>query len=423
MNKQKHLIFFSLFVIKTIVSWYFFSFSGMNPDEELNYRLASYFIDNGNYEPTAFYGSGTFFLYLGLIYFGIAKSTFLTAMFIIQNLCFLASLYWFYNAAAFVISRKKEQLVTTVVYGLYPSIIYFIGSLFYYENCTTYFLIYIVYFHLRIFNNRRIPIYDYILVPLLITVSVFVRGQLLPIYLFILFSLALLIIYHRLKNFRVTGLQPFVITVLLTIVLVSVAHYPILKKNREIFGASLISTQMGFELLQGHNPHARGSWTNTWRQPGNELYEYAHKEIPGLDLMNEYEASIARKKVAIDWIKSHPAKEIILATRKVALFFMPQNYKVLPHHNDYNPVNIIVQLLFLITIVLLVMKRKITSNIYILLLPVAGTIILSIVFFVGYRWKLYAEPFIVLIAMYGFFKWFLPGIQKLFRKKPGLQQR
>ena len=117
--------------------------------------------------------------------------------------------------------------------------------------------------------------------------------------------------------------------------------------NKELFGVYILSTQSGFELLQGHSPVAQGSWMHHWEDMGNPLYEYAHKNIKNLDSLNEYEASQARKHLAMDWAVHHPLKEIILTARKIVIYFFPDNFEELSQKWCLNIFTLLTHLLFL----------------------------------------------------------------------------
>ena len=90
-----------------------------------------------------------------------------------------------------------------------------------------------------------------------------------------------------------------------------------------MFGHYIISTQVGFSLLEGHNPYARGSWSSEGLTD-----KYAFMIMPKITEMNEYEGSQARKKIALNWIINNPLAEVILALRKTAIFFLPKNYSI-----------------------------------------------------------------------------------------------
>ena len=125
------------------------------------------------------------------------------------------------------------------------------------------------------------------------------------------------------------------------------------------------------------------------------------KVIPNLDLLNEYEEGQARKDFAIKWIKTNPVKEVELIARKIAIFMLPVNFE-----KGYNLINILVHLLFILSLLLVLFKRRIDRTLLVLLSPTLGALLLSLVFFVGLRWRYYAEPFFILTLTYVLFSYF-----------------
>ena len=66
--------------------------------------------------------------------------------------------------------------------------------------------------------------------------------------------------------------------------------------------------------------------------------------------------------------------------------------------------------LFLFLVNLLVKKQFSYKNL-IILSPIIGSIAVSLLFFIGYRWRYYAEPFLILTAIIYFSE-----LKKIFRK-------
>jgi hypothetical protein len=397
--KNKHLILLIVFliVIKIVLSVYFFDFKYLHPDEDDNYSIAQHFIKTGTYPMTAFHGSGSILLYQQTMFIGISKTNFILGYWILTQAIYCLSVYWFYTLATHLLSPKRA-LYACILYCIYPSIIFHIGAIFAYENITTYLLIFNLGILIRVCQGEKIKFYSIILFALFVAISCLVRGHLLAIY-GLLFVVSLALIIKKYVRDKI-NLVYFISMSALSILLVCITYYQILKRNEQIFGVKIISTQLGFEFLQGHNPTARGSWMGSWSKKGNALYEYVHLNIPEIDSLNEYEASQKRKELAIDWIVNNPFKEFTLTVRKIAMYFLPVNYLALPYAHIYNPVTGIVHILFLLFIVQLARgKIVLTPVICILLATVAASLLLTIVFFVGSRWRFYAEPSMILLAM------------------------
>jgi hypothetical protein len=403
-NKFIYISIGILVFLKIFIALFFFNFSIINPDEESNYGVALHYMQTGDYLMQAYYGSGSVFLYEFVIYCGITKTTFILFYFIICQALYGLSIFWFYKLAN-VYLNNKQSLIVSYIYGLYPSVFFYIGAMFYYENFTTYLLIFNIYVLVRFFNNEKTGIPTMLLFSVFATVSCLLRGQLLAIYAWIFFILVLIVSIQALRHKKRIQSYRFFTMVFLTLLFICISYYPILLKNEKIFHVKIISTQFGYELLQGHNPYARGSWMLYANIKGNNLYEYIHTNIPNIDSLNQYEGSVKRKELAIAWIKNNPIDECVLTMRKTAIYFLPINYEVLPYSNFINPINLFVHLLFLLFAIQLIWIRKlIDTKLLILFLPISASFILSIVFFTGSRWRLYADPFLILLAAIYFYK-------------------
>lgn len=64
-----------------------------------------------------------------------------------------------------------------------------------------------------------------------------------------------------------------------------------------MFGEYVLSTQAGYELLQGHNPNSKGSWMGDWKNSSSPNLIYAHSQINNIEELNELEEGKARKKL------------------------------------------------------------------------------------------------------------------------------
>jgi hypothetical protein len=201
------------------------------------------------------------------------------------------------------------------------------------------------------------------------------------------------------------------------------SHFPSLQKNKQLFGSYILSTQTGYEILQGHNPYAKGSWMGNWLLPSSELYHYSHKKIPDIETLNQYTEGLARKKVAFTWIKENPLDEIKLSFRKLLLFFLPRNFEFLPFNQLPNPINFIFYAGFMAFVIMSLLQKNKCWNIEktIILIPIIGAIGLTLVFFMGARWRYYAEPFMIIFAFI-FLRHMLPTINLLKNKFDGFQK-
>ena len=318
-------------------------------------------------------------------------------MYIITILAFAVSIYYFYQTGLLFLGNEKSAFYATIVYSFYPSVMYFVGALFDYENVVLYGLIIIIFRLICLLKEHRIRKSDHVFFPAVITLTTLLRPQLIPVFALVFITTLFILIYFH-TTFNKKFKLGFTFLSLLVITLFMGANLPALLKNKQMFGKAVLSTQYGFEFLQGHNAMAKGSWYGNWREPSSDFYQYVHSQISGLDKMDELQESTARRQLAISWIKSHPAGELKLMFRKLALYFLPYNYDVLPGYKWLNPVNLTVHLLFFCYLAYNLFKKRFSYNDLILLSVIAGTVIISVVFFVGYRTRFFAEPFLILCA-------------------------
>ena len=171
-----------------------------------------------------------------------------------------------------------------------------------------------------------------------------------------------------------------------------IAHKPILDKNYILFENKTLTTGSGATFFIGANENARGSWDGT----GNVTNQLKSKIENNL---NESEINKIYFKAGIEWIKKNPLDYLILQFRKLAIYFLPQNYSILPGNRIYNPINFIFHIGFFLFLLRVLKNRKFDYKNIVILSPIIGSLIISLLFFIGYRWRYYAEPYMVLTAI------------------------
>ncbi len=309
---------------------------------------------------------------------------------IFSLLLFIGSLFAFQSIALFYFQgNEKWAWLTTTLFGLYPSILVYVGGLANYENIAMPLLVISFALILKAFENplkwKRI-----ILVTFAVIWATLIRPQTFFVFFFMFFWIIAWGIFKK---------KQLVNKFLLGSVLVSaifLVNLPALLKNKELFGKYLLSTQMGFSFFEGHNAFARGSWCGDCGiNPERPVFKYVREQIKDFENLNEFERSNALKNLAWQWIKENPLQEITLTFRKIAIYFLPHN----SDHNHLNLLNLFVHLGFLSFVFLSLWQRNFTKETILLLTPIIGSILLSIIFFVGYRWRYYAEPFMIISAM------------------------
>jgi hypothetical protein len=385
----------------------------LNPDEYGNYHIARSWLQGLGYtrydpatqtqKPLAFYATFPIWVYALFLKAGLNIAWWVLLVHLTSLAFYAGSIWYFYRTLALFTARPGLRFWGTVLYAAYPSTLFYIGSVFWYENLTMPVFVYVMYHLLHLTRGGQRTACHYLLLPLLITLSCLFRGQLLFIYFFI-FATYLLVIRRQLG---LAGQWHLLRVPLLTAALLIATHLPIVVKNYRLFGGLLLSTQPGFELLQGHNPYADGKWTMAWTDPGEPLYDYAAARIPNLKYLDQYTESRARARQACQWIRENPLAELHLIGRKLKVYFTPDNSpyfegNTLPGFNRANPINLGVHGLFLLALAGAIWYRRqyrIRRQEWLVLAPIFTTILLCLIFFFGHRWRFYAEPYMLL---YGF---------------------
>ncbi|MGV3504984.1 MAG: hypothetical protein ACO1O1_14840 [Adhaeribacter sp.] len=382
----------------------------LNPDEFGNYHIARSWVQGLGYtrfdpvtqtqKPLAFYATFPVWVYALFLKAGLNIAFWVLLVHLASLAAYVLACWYFYRSLALFIAQERLRFWGTLIFAAYPSTLFYIGSIFWYENLTMPVLVYVSYHLLRLLQGGRLERRHWLLIPLLISGSCLFRGQLLFIYFF-LFICFLVLGRHIILQGK--GRQLLALPLLVAGLLVF-SHVPILVKNYRLFGGLLLSTQPGFELLQGHNPYADGRWTMAWTDPGEPLYDYAAARIPGLKYLDQYTESRERARLAWEWIRQHPRAELQLLARKVGVFFRPDNSpyfegNTLPGFPWWNPLNGAVHALFLLALAAAGLRPRrfgLRGSERFLLAPVGAVLLLSLIFFVGHRWRFYAEPYMLL---------------------------
>lgn len=407
-KKVMYFLIVAFVVLKGIFTFINNTDAKLNPDEQRNYNLAKSNLEGKGYveycdykqryQNRAFYSGFLIPVYAFFIKNNIDIKYFVYGTLIIAYLLFLWSVYYFFLLSKEFIKDEKVQLLSTLTYCLYPSILYYIGTIFCFENIA--FALFVIFFyHLYqvLIRDKELNFKNSIIIVSAVVISAPIRNQMFAFYFAVLSLSFLYLVYKKYKKGDNT-VFPFSILVILAFFGCFLIHIPVLKKNNKMFGHYFLSNQSGFELMQGHDSLARGSWRGNWSDTNSEYTKMSFKVIPNLKNLNEYEESKARKQYAINWMKQHPKEEIILTARKIAIYFLPQNYDGgLFGYAFYNPINLIIHLLFIAFVISrLYNYKKFEFKTLLLIIPVIASLGLSVLFFVGHRWRYYAEPFMIL---------------------------
>ena len=369
----------------------------MNPDEESNFQIAQNFLEGngytklnserGIYEPSSFHSPSTVFLYQIILMTDADFDAFIIFYFFLSAFFHGFSLFYIYK----ILESEGVKWATlgVVMWGIFPSSLYYINTLFLYESLTTSLLIIFVY---RISSLQKkgwgVELLDIFILFILALTMAFFRYHTIPILLATIFFLFLF--NDRIKRAQAILLAAVVFSA------VFLAITPALYKNYIDFGRAIVTTQTGEVLWQGANPYARGSWDGA-----GAVSKLGLEDMPNLQGATELQKSDHLTRKAFLWIISSPDEYALLTLRKLAIFFLPQNFEGgLPGNRWYNPMNALVYSFFVASIFFWGRFKR--QDKWLFIAPVLGSIALTLVSFVGYRWRFYAEPFMTILAVLAF---------------------
>ncbi len=378
-----------------------------NYDERRNGRIADNYLAGRGYvstdperhivRPDAFHASFPVFVYIGWARLGLPKHYLTLLVYAAAAGCYLlGGLYVQRTLWHFGVSHGLSW-VGAGLWAVYPSVVYYIGGFWWFENLALPLLIMVIYKLLRLYGGRPLSWPDAWLLVGAVVLSCLLRGYLLAVYglVFGVFGLLMLSCGSRATRLAV-GLS-------LGIALaVGIAHLPIFLKNHQLFGAWTLSNQAGFELLQGHNSVTQGRFMFDWDDRTKPFDQYLRTHVPQLDALDQYQESQARARVARQWIATHPAQEAQLWLRKTALFFSPENFIADAPRTPWHPFTALVHLAFFVALVLTLGQYqglRFERRDALLLTPLIAAWLLSLIFFVGFRWRFFAEPALLLFPL------------------------
>jgi hypothetical protein len=413
--KNKKVIFILFAVLCLVVKIYFIVINNpvlqITNDDWRNYTIAQNYVEGKGYgiyddmahryRLSAFHTSSTIFLYQFLIKHRVSEKTIVFVFFVLSTILYLLAVLYLYRIVNLLDISRKLAFLTTAMFAFYPLVLNGMGSAFHFDNLVLPLLVINFYFLLQWVKNRRLTLPVSIFLIGSITFSCFTRAQVLPLYFFTGCFLLFLYLKDRSKTKHAdNSILYFLIALPLS---VGLAYIPALVKNKKMFGAYIISTQTGFELLQGNNGMNNGNWQIP--VSGDTLDKYVHERIPEVESLDEYSESKARGRLAINWIKEHPGKAILNICKKVTRYFVPWNA---PAHIrfgfKYNPLTCLVHLIFLTTIIVCLVKNRkflFSAEMILLLIPVAAAILLVIIFFFNFKMRYYGDPLMIIIYGYG----------------------
>lgn len=318
---------------------------------------------------------------------------------------FVISIFSFLNLLKYCnINTTYFQIIGMVAYILFPSSLIYIGMLTLYENIATPCLVIFVEGVIAIFllnkKKTKASIIWYICCILFATL---IRPQLIIPVFFIMALMVFIKFIKYYKNKILPSREVVIFTSVVLIVFLLEIGGTIVYNYYKVWNKPVYTTR-GDAFLWGHNPFARGCWDGSFDIPGSVGYIYQSQNIPNFTTLNELESSNAKAALAKEWIKMHPKEETILILRKVAIF-------LLPYHFEYHSFSIILFVTYILSaffvFILLSMYFKdkmslldiIENPAFIIYLVFLSVLFVNVYYFVEYRMRYFADPFMLLLAL------------------------
>ena len=288
--------------------------------------------------------------------------------------------------------------LTTGVYLIFPSTLIYMGCIPLYENiCLPFSVIGISYLLKLVLKQVKNNSFVFLAISLMLTTGVLLRPQSLIPTLMVLFVFGLFVLIQtKREGINSTNASWKFIGIFSIVFLISQSF--IFSTNYKYFN-EIFYTNRADAFMWGHYELAKGSWDGTVDLKGSEGYIYERKIIPGFDAMSELEQNAAQKNIANNWVKNNFSKEIKLMFKKVAIFFMPYNFDYLKFSFSMFFIHLG---FFMFGVFVIVKRRLILSNKAILfsLAWVIGVIIVNVLFFVEYRIKYFADPYMLIFTVF-----------------------
>jgi hypothetical protein len=288
--------------------------------------------------------------------------------------------------------------VTTGFYLIFPSTLIYMGCIPLYENiCLPFSVIGISFLLKLVLKQVKNNSFVFLAMSLMVTMGVLLRPQsLIPTLMVLLvFGLCVLLQTKR-EGINSNNASWKFIGIFSIVFLISQSF--IFSTNYKYFN-KFFYTNRADAFMWGHYELAKGSWDGTVDLKGSEGYVYERKIIPGFDAMSEIEQNTAQKNIANNWIKNNFSKEIKLLFKKVAIFFMPYNFDYL----KFNFSMFFIHLGFFMFGVFVIVKRRLVFNNKAILFSFAwviGVVIVNVLFFVEYRIKYFADPYMLIFSIF-----------------------
>ena len=327
---------------------------------------------------------------------------------VFKSIFFALSVWFFYQLALFIFDNQRQlAIISTIAYICYPSVFWYMGWLDILENIGMPLLVIVLTVIILAFRQPKyLSKTINVSVGITAALACLARPHLISVFQMLLFGYVAFGIWHYYQYKKIPHNWAQIVTLYACIVL---GHIPIFVQNYHDFGKILLSTQPGLEFFQGHNPFARGTWNPyLWEQHSDDFAQIFND--PNLKFYNEKQELDFYFKQALYWIQANPTDELWLLIRKTAIYFFPFNYL----NQGISFIMIITHLGFAAFVSFAAFskpwRKKLlpnTSKVFLWMVvfaPIVACYAISMVFFVCERWRFYAEPFMLLCAIYFYYQ-------------------
>jgi hypothetical protein len=307
---------------------------------------------------------------------------------LIKNIFLIISVFYFYRLCRLYFSAGLSQ-ITTLIYLVYPSLFFYVGMFNIYDCLVTYILVIVISMILSNYTqNKAFTTLQAVLTGILLIICLLKSQSILIIGLL---YMGLFVLYFRNISYSLIRFY------LLSGGILMVGIFPVLYQNYKDYHAFFLTTQSGVTFFLGHNPLARGSWyPGLWSANNGEIMQLLE---PYKDRLSQGELAESKvyKELAMHWIISNPLDEFVLILRKSAILFLPHNFMSW----KINIFTLLVHIGFFgFCLVLVKSIKRVEKSVFLLLVPIIAVYCMSILYYVEYRWRLFADPFLIICAVY-----------------------
>lgn len=317
----------------------------------------------------------------------------------IALLFFLISIpYFFHLLKSLGIKNKTIQNFTTGAYLVFPSTLIYIGCVPLYENICLPISIIGISFLLKLLSGEsKNTFFTFLGCSFMLTISMMLRPQVLTPTVFTLMAFGIFVIIKTKKEGFKANKYIWKFIAIFSVVFIMLQSCVFIVNYK--YFKQIFYTNRGDAFMWGHYDLAKGSWDGTVDLKGTVGYNYERKIIPGYDDMTEIEQNNAQNKIGKEWIKNNLDKEIKLTFKKLAILFMPYNFENLVFNF---PMFIIHIGLFLFLIFFIFNFNTLRKNpaVVFILVWIFGIVFVNLMFFVEYRVKYFADPYMLILTAF-----------------------